>query len=42
MKSSRQNVKLEQWVMDRAVKVDVLGSNLGNIKRVFFLIVSAV
>ena len=37
MKSSRQKHKLEQWVMDREVKDEVLGSILGsNKQKVFF------
>ncbi len=37
MRNSRQNDKLEQWVMLRAVKDDVLGSILGCKKqKVFF------
>ena len=37
MRSSRQNDKLEQWVMHRAVKDEVLGSILGsNKQKVFF------
>ena len=34
--SSRQNDKLEQWVMDSAVEVDVLGLILGSKKKFFF------
>ena len=37
MRRSSQNDKLEQWVMHRAVKDEVLGSILGsNNQRVFF------
>ena len=37
MRSSRQNDKLEQWVMHTAVKDVVLGSILGcNKQKVFF------
>ena len=37
MRRSSQNDKLEQWVMHRAVKDDVLGSILGcNKQKVFF------
>ena len=37
MRRSRQNDKLEQWVMHGAVKDEVLGSILGsNKQRVFF------
>ena len=37
MRSSRQNDKLEQWVMQTAVKDVVLGSILGsNKQKVFF------
>ena len=37
MKSSRQNDKLEHWVMHRDVKDEVLGSILGsNKQKVFF------
>ena len=37
MRSSRQNDKLEQWVMQTAVKDEVLGSILGsNKQKVFF------
>ena len=37
MKRSSQNDKLEQWVMHKAVKDEVLGSILGsNKQRVFF------
>ena len=36
MKSSRQNDKLEQWVMDRDVEDEVLGSILGSNKQKFF------
>ena len=37
MRSSWQNDKLEQWVMHRAVKDEVLGSSLGsNKQKVFF------
>ena len=36
MRGSRQTNKLEQWVMLRAVKDEVLGSILGsNIQKVF-------
>ena len=37
MRRSSQNDKLEQWVMHRAVKDEVLGSILGcNKQKVFF------
>ena len=37
MRRSSQNNKLEQWVMHRAVKDEVLGSILGsNKQKVFF------
>ena len=37
MRNSRQNDKLEQWVMHTAVKDEVLGSILGsNEQKVFF------
>ena len=36
MRISRQNDKLKQWVMHRAVKHDVLGSILGCQKQNFF------
>ena len=37
MSCNRQNDKLEQWVMHRAVKDEVLGSILGSKKqKVFF------
>ena len=37
MRSNRQNDKLEQWVMHRAVRDEVLGTNLGsNKQKVFF------
>ena len=37
MRRNMQNDKLEQWVMDRAVKDEVLGSILGsNKQRIFF------
>ncbi len=37
MRSSRQNDKLEQWVMHRAVKDEVQGSILGSNKQIGFL-----
>ena len=42
IRSSRQIDKLEQWIMNRAVKDEVLGSILGSNKKSFFepLIVS--
>ena len=41
MRNSRQNDKLEQWVMHRVVENDVLGSILGcEIQKVFFLVYS--
>ncbi len=41
MRSSRQNDKLEQWVMHSTVENDILGSILGSeIQKVFFLICS--
>ncbi len=44
MRSSRQNDKLEQWVMHRAVKDEVLGSSNGSNKQKVFppLIVSVI
>ncbi len=37
MRSNRQNDRLEQWVMHKAVKDEVQGSNLGSKKqKVFF------
>ena len=36
MRKSRQNDKLEQWVMHRAVKDEVLGSILGINKKKLF------
>ena len=37
MRSSRQNDKLEQWVLHRDIKEKVLGSFLGsNKQKVFF------
>ena len=38
MKSSRQNDKLEHWVMHRDVKDEVLGSILGSNKQKNFSI----
>ena len=39
MRSSRQNDKLDQWVMHRAVKHDILGSILGcKNQKVFSLV----
>ncbi len=40
VRSSRQNYKLEQWVMDRAraVKDEVQGSIFGTKKKVFLLV----
>ncbi len=35
VRSSRQNDKIEQWVMGRAIKVEVLESILGNKKKKF-------
>ena len=41
MRNSRQNDKLEQWVMHSTVENDILGSILGSeIQKVFFLICS--
>ena len=42
MRSSRQNDKLDQWVMHRAVKDEVMGSILGSTKqKVFFHLCSS-
>ena len=41
MRNSRQNDKLEQWVIHRAVENDVLGPILGcEMQKVFFLVYS--
>ena len=36
VRSSRHNDRVEQWFMDRSVKVEVLGSILGSQKKSFF------
>ena len=39
IRNSRQNDKLEQWIMHRTVEDDVLGSIVGcQVKKSFFLV----